>query len=457
MEGKATALVFSILLVSLSSTAFSKPLTPSWPESESQTLTLLETASETSITLPLVHRDALAFNTTREALFKLRLQRDAARIKTLTAMAAAAKKKGADLSSSIISGYSQGIFGEYLALVGVGTPPQYEYMNLDTGSNLVWIQCAPCMKCYNQTRPIFNPKKSKTFAPVSCTSHLCPPSPLNCSRRHTCLYGSAYGDKSTTIGEFSIETLTFGRTRVPNMLLGCGRYNKGQFSGSAGILGLGRLDESFTVQTSRRFGGKFSYCFVDLFESTKKSWLMFGDSAVSRTAVYTPLLSNPHPHSVLGTYYYVELIGISVGGARVPEIRPSLFKFDSSGDGGVLIDSGTAVTRLVQPAYIALRDAFRRAINLKRVGDEESGFDTCYDLSKKKVKVPSVVLHFRNADVSLSMKNVMLPVSESGISCLAFMKSDDNSTIIGSIQQQGFRVVFDVPGSRIGFAPGSCA
>ncbi|AES68109.1 eukaryotic aspartyl protease family protein, putative [Medicago truncatula] len=36
------------------------------------------------------------------------------------------------------------------------------YGSIDTGSDLVWLQCKPCNICYKQTSPIFNPSKSSS-------------------------------------------------------------------------------------------------------------------------------------------------------------------------------------------------------------------------------------------------------------------------------------------------------
>ncbi|CAH2039233.1 unnamed protein product [Thlaspi arvense] len=274
------------------------------------------------------------------------------------------------------------------------------------------------------------------------------------TRRRTCLYQVSYGDGSFTVGDFSTETLTFRRNRVKGVALGCGHDNEGLFVGAAGLLGLGKGRLSFPGQTGRRFNQKFSYCLVDRSASSKPSSVVFGNAAVSRTAKFTPLLSNPK----LDTFYYVELLGISVGGTRVPGVSASHFKLDQIGNGGVIIDSGTSVTRLIRPAYIAMRDAFRvGAKTLKRAPDF-SLFDTCFDLSNQnEVKVPTVVLHFRGADVSLPATNYLIPVDTNGKFCFAFAGTMSGLSIIGNIQQQGFRVVYDLTGSRVGFAPRGCA
>lgn len=438
------------------------------PDFELQSSLQSQNTTTTTFSAQLHHVDLLSpsFNATSESLFNSRLQRDALRVKSISDLAAVRTNAsnpgsrsprgaaGGDFSSSVISGLSQGS-GEYFTRIGVGTPPKYAYMVLDTGSDVVWIQCSPCRKCYTQSDPVFDPSHSSSFSGVACASPLCRrlDSP-GCNSRKMCLYQVSYGDGSFTVGEFSTETLTFRRNRVKNVALGCGHDNEGLFIGAAGLLGLGRGKLSFPSQVGRRFGRKFSYCLVDRSASSRPSAIVFGQSAVSRNAIFTPLLSNPK----LDTFYYVGLTGISVGGRRIPGITDSLFKLDAAGNGGVIVDSGTSVTRLTRPAYVALRDAFRAgASNLKRAPDF-SLFDTCFDLSgKTEVKVPTLVLHFTGADVSLPASNYLIPVDSSGRFCFAFAGTLSGLSIIGNIQQQGFRVVFDLAGSRLGFAPRGCA
>ncbi|XP_073287052.1 aspartyl protease family protein 2-like [Primulina huaijiensis] len=476
MDPKPISIFLSLVLLSTFSSALQyqtlvitslpKPKTRSWDTlQESEFLphsqTLLD--SDNGFALDLHHVDNVspAFNSTPESLFKLRLKRDAVRVQALSTLAttaanSAGKPKGAsDFSSTVISGLAQGS-GEYFTRIGVGTPPKYAFMVLDTGSDVVWIQCSPCRKCYSQSDPVFDPKKSSTFLGVPCGSLLCRllDSPGCTSDRKKCLYEVSYGDGSFTVGEFSTETLTFRGRKVDKVAIGCGHDDEGLFVGAAGLLGLGRGKLSFPTQSGSQFGSKFSYCLVDRSASSKPSSIMFGQSAVSRNAVFTPLLANPK----LDTFYYVGLNGISVGGTRVPGITPSVFNLESStGDGGVIVDSGTSVTRLTQTAYVALRNAFRvGASNLKRAPDF-SLFDTCFDLSGKTVvKVPTVVLHFSSAEVSLPASNYLIPVNSDGRFCFAFAGTTSGLSIIGNIQQQSFRVVFDLANNRVGFAPRGC-
>ncbi|MBA0769406.1 hypothetical protein Gotri_018140 [Gossypium trilobum] len=295
--------------------------------------------------LELHHLDAFSSKETPQRLFDLRLQRDVLRAKTIYSLVSKAVARNRPratghpgFSSSVISGLAQSSW-EYFMRLGVGSPPRYLYMVLDTSSDVVWVQCSPCKNFYSQSDPIFDPTKS--LSPIFLVGH-----------RFVALVGEDYHSPPK------------------------------QDTASTG--------SSLTI------------------------W--------------------------------------STG------ITPSLFKMDPAGNGGVIIDSGTSVTRLTRPAYIAMRDAFRiKALNLKRAPDF-SLFDTCFDPSGKTfVKVPTVVRHFRGADVSLPETNYLIPVDSSGTFCYAFAGTMSGLPIVVNIQQQSFRVAFDSAGSRIGFAPRGCA
>ncbi|CAD6266711.1 unnamed protein product [Miscanthus lutarioriparius] len=67
-------------------------------------------------------------------------------------------------------------------------------------------------------------------------------------------------------------------------------------------------------------------------------------------------------------------------------------------------------------------------------------------------------MHFAGSiEVKLPPQNYLIPVYSKGTMCFAFAGSGDRGvSIFGNIQLQGFRVVHDVDGQRVGFAPNSC-
>ncbi|KAL6220224.1 hypothetical protein ACLB2K_007980 [Fragaria x ananassa] len=189
-------------------------------------------------TRKLITNELLVRSCRDSQLFHLRLRRDSFHFNSLTSLAYTRTRPdppSSRFSSSIVSGLSQGN-GEYFTGIGigVGSPPKYLYMVLDTGSDVVWLQCAPCKRCYSQTDPVFDPRKSSSFSSLPCSSPLCRhlDSPGCSSKSKTCLYQVSYGDGSFTFDDFSTETLTFRRSKIPKVALGCGHDNEGLFVGA---------------------------------------------------------------------------------------------------------------------------------------------------------------------------------------------------------------------------------
>ncbi|XP_057481516.1 protein ASPARTIC PROTEASE IN GUARD CELL 1-like [Actinidia eriantha] len=353
-----------------------------------------------------------------------------------------------ELQGSVISGTSQGS-GEYFSRVGIGRPPNEVYMVLDTGSDVNWVQCAPCADCYQQTDPIYEPASSASYSPLTCETRQCKSLDVSECRNDSCLYEVSYGDGSYTVGEFVTETITFGGSAsVADIAIGCGHNNEGLFVGAAGLIGLGGGSLSLPSQIN---ASSFSYCLVDR-DSDSASTLEFG-SVTPPNAVTAPLLRNRK----LDTFYYLDVTDLSVAGEML-SITPSAFRLDDNGDGGVIIDSGTAVTRLQTDAYNSLRDAFVKGTRNLPSTTGVALFDTCYDLSSmKSVEVPTVSFHFSNGkSLPLPAKNYLIPVDSAGTFCLAFAPTSSSLSIIGNVQQQGTRVSFDLAHSLIGFSPNTC-
>ncbi|XAR51279.1 Nepenthesin [Bertholletia excelsa] len=398
-----------------------------------------------------------------EELTRSRLQRDSARVKAIGARLELAlngvnrsafrpvdeeKFRPEGLQSPLTSGVRLGS-GEYFSRIGVGRPAKPYYMVIDTGSDINWLQCEPCSDCYQQSDPVFLPSQSSTYRSLSCKSPQCSALQISACRVDSCLYQVSYGDGSFTVGEFATETLSFGNSGTANgVALGCGHDNEGLFAAAAGLLGLGGGSLSLPSQIK---ASSFSYCLVDR-DSSSSSTLEF-NSPRPGDSITAPLLRNNR----VRTYLYVGITGISVGG-RPLNIPESVFAVDASGRGGIIVDSGTAVTRLKTEAYNSLRDTFA---SLTRNLPSSSGFaifDKCYDLSSmQKIAVPTVSFRFAGGGtLRLRPENYLIPVDSSGKFCLAFAPTDGQLSIVGNIQQQGTRVSYDLAHSLVGFSPNKC-
>ncbi|XP_021750622.1 protein ASPARTIC PROTEASE IN GUARD CELL 2-like isoform X2 [Chenopodium quinoa] len=423
--------------------------------------------SSLNLKFNLIHRDKLSNKLSASGKhkhdhthrFSLRIQRDIKRVAGLIHRLSNTNTSGVDdykvvesFGSDVVSGMDQGS-GEYFIRLGVGSPPRKQYVVIDSGSDIVWVQCQPCKQCYKQSDPVFNPAQSASYSGVSCSSFVCSRiQNSGCSHADRCRYEVLYSDGSYTKGNLAFETITIGGTVVRNVAMGCGHSNQGMFVGAAGLLGLGGGSMSFLGQLGGQTGGAFSYCLVSRGSGTPGS-LVFGREAMPVGAAWINLVRSPRAPS----FYYIGLMGLGVGGVRVP-LPEGVFDLNGSGDGGVVMDTGTAVTRFPTTAYQAFRDSFLiQTANLPRASGV-SIFDTCYNLAGfGSVRVPTVSFYFTDGPIlTLPAKNFLIPIDEAGTFCFAFAPSSSGLSIIGNIQQEGIQISIDGSNGFVGFGPNIC-
>ncbi|CAN6469292.1 unnamed protein product [Victoria cruziana] len=353
--------------------------------------------------------------------------------------------------------------GEYLVKIGVGTPAVEYLMIIDTGSDLIWTQCLPCEKCFHQPSGIFDPRNSSTFENLGCDSGLCP-KVGRCNQRKQCQYSYGYADRSFTKGTLASETLTFGENsgqsvRVPKISFGCGHRNGGTFyeDGATGILGLGGGPLSLISQLGSSAGYKFSYCFGRP-GSNSTSSLKFGASAkppaTAKYVLKTPLVK---PRGLDLGYYYLALEDISVGDRKL-NLPAGMFEPTASGDGGVIIDSGTTYMILASEAYSLLEPALRSAVKLQPATSPLNYFDSCFSFIHENELngLPNVILHLEGGDWLLPRENTFVVVGE-GVVCSTFHPDPQQLTIIGSKAQMNMYVEYDLRNRVLSIAPTDCS
>ncbi|XP_021650255.2 aspartyl protease family protein 2-like [Hevea brasiliensis] len=381
--------------------------------------------------------------------------------------------------SPVISGASSGS-GQYFVSLRLGSPPQTLLLVADTGSDLVWVKCSACKNCSNYVPgSAFLARHSSTFSPIHCFNSLCQfvpqprPNPCNHSRLHSpCRYEYLYGDGSKTSGFFSRETTTLNTStgrekRLKSLAFGCGFRISGpsltgaSFKGAHGVMGLGRAPISFSSQLGRRFGNKFSYCLMDYTLSpAPTSYLMIGgiqNNAVSKKRIlkFTPLQVNPQAP----TFYYIGIKSVSVDGVKLP-INSSVWSIDELGNGGTIIDSGTTLTFITEPAYREILRAFKRQIKLPSAAELTPGFDLCVNVSGvSRPTMPRMSFELDGDSVfSPPSMNYFVETADR-VKCLAIqpVNADGDFSVIGNLMQQGYLLEFDRDKSRLGFSRRGCA
>ncbi|KAF8700456.1 hypothetical protein HU200_034396 [Digitaria exilis] len=333
--------------------------------------------------------------------------------------------------------------GEYLMTLAIGTPPLIYPAIADTGSDLIWTQCAPCTdQCFPQPTPLYNPASSTTFSTNNQT------------------YNQTYGT-GWTAGIYGSETFTFGsspadQTSVPGITFGCSLASSNNFNGSSGLVGLGRGSESLVTQLVT---GKFSYCLTPFQDTSSSSTLLLGPSASLNDAGVssTPFVTNPTMEP-MNTYYYLDLTGISLGTTDL-SIPADAFSLKADGTGGLIIDSGSTITSLVDVAYQQVRAAVLSLVTLPTAdGSAATGLDLCFvppSSTSAPQDMPSMTLHFNGADMVIPGDSYM--ILESGLWCLAMQNNTDaDPSILGNYQQQNMHILYDIGQETLSFAPANC-
>ncbi|XP_051136975.1 aspartic proteinase CDR1-like [Andrographis paniculata] len=416
------------------------------------------------VTVDLIHRDSplSPFYNPSESNFQ-RLRNSVAR--SFLRRSILKKLPEKDLTAPVASNN-----GEYLMKIGIGTPPVQIPAIADTGSDLTWIQCQPCTNCYNQTAPFFDPSKTSTYRSVPCTSPKCQLAANgggggNCDNVNSCLYQVSYGDNSYSNGNLAVETLTFtpassdagggGAVAFSGVVFGCGHDNQGTFDAKGtGIIGLGGGAVSIVRQLNSSIGGKFSYCLTSV-NSNATSKIKFGGAAAANSGGAN-VSSTPLVRKSVDTFYYLTLVGVSVGANRFPaKVVP---KQPGGGDGNIIIDSGTTVTFLPGDVYGGLETAMVNAVKGKRVADPQGMFQLCYEVAGNGgLRYPPVTVHFDGADVAVAPESVFMEV-EKGVACLTFVPASESvgMAIFGNLHQINNLIGYDLEEMKLSFKPMDC-
>ncbi|KAF9601713.1 hypothetical protein IFM89_022700 [Coptis chinensis] len=333
--------------------------------------------------------------------------------------------------------------------------PIRSYGIIDTSSGLLWLQCLPCTGCQEQKIPLFDPSKSKSYAPLTCQDDYCKQvHNSKCSELDLCEYDTSYRDRSYTKGSVARETLQFVVRKTAtfiswnNVIMGCGHENyidTDRTLVTPGVIGLDRSATSLGQQSPLK---KFVHCFPNQDEpAPADGYIKFGDEALL-SGSHTAILSPP---SMLNTYYYLNLEGLSVDGSRLP-LPNDTFILKGITD-GLMIDSYTPYSSLKAEAFDVLVDALDKKLQKKHFVDGNL-FEVCYQGSASEFfNGPQITYHFTGVDLKLPTRSIWVIGDEKqGFYCLG-MFSTRGISIFGNYQQQNLQVGYDLQNNLVYFDP----
>ncbi|KAL8487243.1 hypothetical protein ACS0TY_023790 [Phlomoides rotata] len=370
--------------------------------------------------------------------------------------------------------YDPFLVGLYFTRIKLGTPPKEFYVQIDTGSDVLWVSCTSCSGCPTSSGlqqiklEFFDPSSSSTVSPISCSDQRCVLgeefSDSVCSNRNQCGYSFQYGDGSGTSGYYISDSMSFDSVvgnsltthSSASVVFGCSTSQTGDLTkpdrAVDGIFGFGQQGLSVISQLSsqRVTPNAFSHC-LDGKNGGGGGILVLGQ-IVEPNMVYTPLLpSLPH--------YNVNLQSIAVNGQTL-SIDSSVFA--TSSNRGTIIDSGTTLAYLADEAYDPFVDAIMQTAS-QSVRPLLSKGNQCYVVMSSVSEIfPTVSLNFAGgASMLLRPEDYLLQQTSVGgaaVWCIGFQKLQGQGiTILGDLVLKDKVVVYDLAGQRIGWANYDCS
>ncbi|RDY07829.1 Aspartic proteinase-like protein 2, partial [Mucuna pruriens] len=300
--------------------------------------------------------------------------------------------------------------GLYYTKIQLGSPPQDYYVQVDTGSDILWVNCVGCTTCPRKSGlgscygrmvhvcfslgirmdlNLYDPNESHTSQVIPCDHEFCTSTydgPISgCTKEMSCPYSITYGDGSTTTGSYVKDYLTFDKV-IGNLqtgpenstaIFGCGAKQSGTLSSTNdesldGIIGFGQANSSVLSQLAA--AGKVQRVFSHCLDSISGGGIFSIGEVVEPKFQTTPLLPRM-------AHYNVVLKDMEVGGEA---LQLPMDIFDSTNGRGTIIDSGTTLAYLPASIYDQVLEKVLAQQSDMKLYLVEDQF-TCFHYAEKNV------------------------------------------------------------------------
>lgn len=355
--------------------------------------------------------------------------------------------------------------GLYYVAMNIGNPPKPYFLDVDSGSDLTWLQCdAPCRSCNEVPHPLYRPTKSKL---VPCVHRLCASLHNGLTGKHRCDspheqcdYVIKYADQGSSTGvlindSFALR-LTNGSVARPSVAFGCGydqQVRGGDLSSPTdGVLGLGTGSVSLLSQLKQR--GVTKNVVGHCLSLRGGGFLFFGDDLVPyQRATWTPMA-----RSAFRNYYSPGSASLYFGdrslGVRLAK---------------VVFDSGSSFTYFAAKPYQALVTALKDGLSRTLEEEPDTSLPLCWkgqepfkSVLDVRKEFKSLVLNFASGKKTLMEippENYLI-VTENGNACLGILNGSEiglkDLSIIGDITMQDHMVIYDNEKGKIGWIRAPC-
>ncbi|NP_001333817.1 aspartyl protease APCB1-like [Solanum lycopersicum] len=366
--------------------------------------------------------------------------------------------------------HSEGLYYTYML---VGNPPKPYFLDIDTGSDLMWIQCdAPCTSCAKGAHPLYKPRNVNMIPPKNpyCVEVQENLRSKYCDNCHQCDYEIEYADRSSSVGVLAKDELQLvlanGTGTKPNVVFGCAYDQQGTLlntlASTDGILGLSRAPISLPSQLASHglINNVIGHC---LRTDTNGGYLFLGNDFVPQWRMsWVPMLNNPFPN-----LYQAQLMKMNYGGKDL--------QLGSRGYGqdSVVFDSGSTYTYFTDQAYKALISMLEEISSEDLIKDaSDTTLPICWRAKFPVRSIEEVRQFFKPLNLQFGSKwrvvstklwipaEGYLTISEKSNVCLGILDGsnvhDGSAIILGDISLRGQLFVYDNVNQKIGWIRSNC-
>ncbi|PWA60272.1 eukaryotic aspartyl protease family protein [Artemisia annua] len=363
--------------------------------------------------------------------------------------------------------------GLYYTQIDVGNPPRPYFLDVDTGSDLTWIQCdAPCTSCAKGAHPYYKPARGNI---LSSKDSYCYDVQQNSKSGHCescsqCDYEIEYADHSSSLGVLSKDDLRLVRMNDTSVnsevIFGCAYDQQGILLNSLtktdGILGLSRAKVSLPSQLAKQgiVDNVIGHCLAS--DSVSGGYMFLGGDIVPQGKMsWVPMLNDASMN------YLAEVSRVSYGSKQLGLDR------QRKGNGRIVFDSGSSYTYFTKQAYSDLvsnlKDVSRDGFVLD---DSDATLPICWQPETPISSIKEVSKLFKPLTLQFGRKwwtvstylhippEGYLIISNKRNVCLGILDGSDlldgSHIVLGDISVRGNLIVYDNVRHKIGWMRSEC-
>ncbi|KAB5548218.1 hypothetical protein DKX38_011624 [Salix brachista] len=352
--------------------------------------------------------------------------------------------------------------GFYNVTLNIGQPSKPYFLDVDTGSDLTWLQCdAPCVQCREAPHPYYKPSNNLVAWKDPICQSLHTNGDQRCESPGQCDYEVEYADGGSSLGVLVRDAFNLNFTsekrQSPLLALGLCGYDQdlgGSYHPIDGVLGLGRGKSSIVSQLSGV--GLVRNVIGHCLSARGGGFLFFGDEIYDSSRVaWTPMSPNAKHYS--------------------PGLAELTFDGKTTGFKNLLVtfDSGASYTYVNSQVYEGLISLMKRELSTKplRQALDDQTLPLCWKGRKPFKSIRDVKKYFKTFALSFTndgksktqlefSPEAFLIVSAKGNACLGILNGTEvglnDLNVIGDISMQDRVVIYDNEKQLIGWAPGNC-